>query len=226
MLDYVTILFLTIFFIGGFGALAILGFTAFFVGRSRMRSARATLYQLADMFDLVNHSSDGALPELRGKVNGVEVTVDVVYQMYARSGSSIKSSVRAWTRVRAKLPSMPPVHIRSRHQRINDQTRDDYSIRQMGNSPLDQKYEFAAADDITIDQALPIEIRDALIDANPPVHVSNGMVSWMQVKFVRDICLLQNAVLSCASVAAAFCAHPCNAREPASFSASQVLKSK
>lgn len=204
MFDCATILFITIFLVVLIGTFSVFVVVAIFVARSWMQSTRAAMNQLAERFDLVNHGAEGALPELRGSVEGVEIVVDVVYQNYARMGSPIKSSVRAWTRVQAQVPKELPLQIRSRHQQVDDQTNVDWQIRKTGNAAFDQKYELRMADNVAVDSALPIDAKDALIAANPPVHVSNGKATWTQVKFVRDFQLLQNAVLSCAHVAAAF----------------------
>ena len=197
-----TILFLAIFFSFACVSLGVLIGGGYFIIRWWLQSMRATSRQLEDKLGLVNHNTQGFFPDLRGKIEGVDVVVDVLYQRYARSGSSIKSSLRPWTRVQAQLPVPAQVQVRSRHQKLDEKI--EWPVRETGDPNFDQKYELFMAEDVALDIALPIAVREALMTANPPVHVVNNAALWTRVKIVRDAELLQNVILSCSRVAAAF----------------------
>ncbi len=181
-------------------ALLIILAAAYFMGRRRLQTTQATIRQLEETFGLVNHNPKGIYPNLRGQVDGMDVAVDVMFQEYSRSyGSS--TGKRPWTRVRAQLPQQPQVQVRARHQKIGETIA--WPARETGNPAFDQKYEIFIPEDTAMDEVLPPPAQEALMAADPPVHILNNVVLWTKAKTGHSPELLKNAVRSCARVAAA-----------------------
>lgn len=179
--------------------IAIVG-VAYFMGRRRLQVTRATVQQLEETFGLVNQNPKGVHPDLRGEVEGVEVAVDVMFQSYSRSYGAGPGK-RPWTRVRAQLPEPPQVQVRSRHQKYGKKI--EWPRRETGDPAFDQKYELFLPEGATLDIALPSAVREALMAADPPVHILNNVVLWTQAKTGHSPELVKNAVRSCARVASA-----------------------
>ena len=105
------------------------------------------------------------------------------------------------TRVRAQLPATPPLQVRSRHQKSRHQI--DWPSRATGDPAFDQKYELFIPEDAALDEVLPPPLKEALLTADPPVHILNNVVLWTQAKTVKDPKLLEKVVRSCVGVALA-----------------------
>lgn len=202
MIDLATVVFLGLFCFVCFMSLAVFVGGAFFYIRWRLKDNRATIAQVGEAFGLVDKAHERAFPELHGIVNGVDVVVDVVYQKYARAGTSMKQSLRAWTRVRAMLPAKSQIIVRSRDQRLDEKLLDSQlPVRQTGDPAFDHKFELFAPHDFDLDHFLPHALRLALLNANPSVHILSDSVCWMKVKYISEVELLKRAVNSCVSVA-------------------------
>ena len=171
------------------------------MGRRLTQRTGAVKQELKASFGLVDQNPEGIYYDLRGQVAGVNVVVDVTFQQYARSHGS-PTGKRPWTRVRAQLPLSPQVQVRPRHQTVDVETI--WPTRPTGDPAFDQQYELFMPDTAALDETLPPPVRDALLTADPPVHVLNDVVLWTRIKIVRDPELLKDAVCSCARLAAAF----------------------
>lgn len=171
----------------------------FFWAKRRSETVRAVNRQVEEELGLTNQSpnSKSSFPNLRGRLDGVEVTIDVYHQRYASSKSTTSS--RPWTRVRAQLSETPPFQLRKRNQRYADKI--DLPARKSGNTAFDEKYELFISEDVSLTKALPPALMDALIAAEPQVDILSKVVIWMQKGSVNDAELLKNAIKSCARVA-------------------------
>jgi len=152
---------------------------------------------MEETFGFTNNNPKGIYPDLRGYVDDIEVAIDVQFHYYAGGGTS----QRPWTRVRAQLPKTPPLQARSRHQKTSD--RIDWPPRETGDPAFDQKYELFVPADTVLEEALTPALKEALMMADPPVHILNNVVLWTKVKTVKDPKLLERVVRSCVSVASA-----------------------
>lgn len=187
-----------------FFILGILFFLLWKLGKKNAVKNKALIQTLEREFRLVNQDpkSKYGLPNLRGKIRGVEVAVDVYYQQYARSGQAGPGQ-RPWTRVRAILPSSYAsflVHPRGENFSVNPDDSLDWYKTKEGYPPFDQKYILFKAIDAPADETLPPAVRDALIAANPPVAVLGRVVSWMKRGTGHSPELIKNVVRSCADV--------------------------
>jgi hypothetical protein len=172
---------------------------AFIMSRRQQQSTKLTIQQLEETFGLVNQNPKGIYLDLGGEVEGLEVSVDVIFQYYSSSGPS--SSERPWTRVRAQLPEPPSIQVRSRHQKYGKKI--EWPLRKTDDPAFDQKYELFMPESSSIDEALPPLVRDALMAADPPVHILNNVVVWSKAKTGHSPELVKNAVWSCVRVASA-----------------------
>lgn len=136
----------------------------------------------------------GVYFELRGRLQRVEVVVDVMQQQMANHS-------RPWTRVRAQLTQPPPLQVRARTHKVADEP--PWPSVPSGNPAFDAKYELFLPEGVAVEEGLKTAVSAALLAADPPVHILNNVVLWTQVRVVRDATLLQHAVESCANVAAA-----------------------
>ena len=171
---------------------------AIFFGKRQTQKTKLTIQQLEETYGLVNQNPKGIYFDLRGEVDGIEVAVDVMFQSYSTSRGSGR---RPWTRVRAQLPEAPQIQVRSRHQKYGEKI--EWPKRETGNPTFDQKYDLFMPESASLDEALPPPVRDALIAADPPVHILNNVVLWSKAKTWHSPELFKNAVHSCVSVASA-----------------------
>lgn len=138
-------------------------------------------------------------PGLRGRLEGIEVEADVVTKSRSGPGDgSGTSRGRAYTRVRASLPIEPGCQVLCRKQPCD--TERGWPAHPTGNDDFDQVYEFFAPHTAV----LPKSVCDALLAAEIPVHVINRVVVWSHLRVVDDPAVLEKALRTCASVAAAF----------------------
>jgi len=188
-----------VFIVAILAVIVILG-ALFFWAKQHSQAIRAVNRQVEEELGLTNQSpnSKSSFPNLRGTLDGVEVTVDIYHQRYASSKST--ASTRPWTRVRAQLSQKPVLQVRKRNQRYSD--RIDLHARETGNPAFDQKYGLFMSEDVSLEKALPPTLMDTLIAADPQVDILSKVVIWMQKGSVSDANLLKNAVKSCVRVAA------------------------
>ncbi len=179
----------------------VIGLTYFLI-RWRFRGAKMTTRILEERFGLINHNKKGIFPDLRGNIEGIDVTVDVSYERYMPTSPGSRGRIRPWTRIRAELPVTTPVQVFARQLKHGETI--EWPTRLTGNATFDEIYELFIPEEADLETVLPITVRAALLAANPPIHIANNVAFWTQVKFVTDEALLINAVLSCARVAAAF----------------------
>ena len=172
---------------------------AIFFGKRQTQKTKLTIQQLEETYGLVNQNPKGIYMDLRGEVDGIEVAVDVMFQSYSRSGDG--HGQRPWTRVRAQLPEAPQIQVRSRHQKYG--SKIEWPKRETGNPAFDQKYELFMLETADLDEALPPRVLNALLTADPPVHILKNVVLWSKAKTGHSPELLKNAVQSCVNVASA-----------------------
>jgi hypothetical protein len=190
-----------------FGIALLLAITCFSIGhiRYRIQSKRATLEQLGDAIGLARHDN-GGLPVLRGKIDGLDVTIDVVYGSHIRPDTFHRLRVSSWIRIRAKLPVSRQIYVRCRKQELYAKTPDHlagWSVLETGDVQFDQQFETLVEDKATLSAALTAGQRNALLDAKS-VHVRNAAAEWLRLDMPGDIRELENAVMSCVRVAASF----------------------
>lgn len=179
------------------GLLVILG-VVYVLSQRWAGGMKTAARQLAATFGLVDHNPDGIYPDLRGEVEGVPVVVDVYFQSYATSRGT---SERPWTRVRADLPFPTSLQVRWRGQEVG--TEIVWPARPTGDAAFDEKYELFLLEGVPLAEALPDAAREALVAADPPVHILEDAVLWTRPRTTRDAQLLTNAVTSCVRVAKA-----------------------
>ena len=176
---------------------------AFIMGKRNTQKTKMAIQQLEETYGLVNQKPKGIYIDMNGEVDGIEVAVDVIFQSYASSGPS--NSQRPWTRIRAQLPDAPQIQVRSRHQKYGGKI--EWPEQESGDPVFDQKYILYIAEGASLDEALPPTVKDALIAADPPVHVLKSVVLWSKIKTGHSPELLTNAVKSCVNVASAIKQH-------------------
>ncbi len=172
---------------------------AIFFGRRHTQKNKLAIQQLEETYGLVSQNPKGIYFDLRGEVDGIEVAVDVMFQSYSRSGDG--QGRRPWTRVRAQLPQAPQIQVRSLHQKYGGKI--EWPERETGDPVFDQKYILYVPEGVSLDEAMPPSVKDALIAADPPVHVIKNVVLWSRAKTGHSPELLTNAVQSCVNVASA-----------------------
>jgi hypothetical protein len=99
------------------------------------------------------------------------------------------------------LPEQPSFQIRSRHQKSKEKM--DYPARKTGDPAFDAKYELFAPENADLDTTVPHMVREALMDADPPVHIMKNMVFWTEKGFNKKPAWLKQALGSCVQVAQA-----------------------
>ena len=186
---------------------AILFFFLWKMGKKTLAKNQILVDLLEEEFGFVNQDKKSAHPNLRGEVDGIKIAVDVFLQQYSRSGQAGPGN-RPWTRVRAQLPSQPKIQVHIRGQKYAENPDwATWSEQKIGYPPFDQKYVLFVAEDTNVEDALPPEVREALIAANPPISIVNKVVSWMKVDTGHSSELIRNIVRSCSNVASAIIEH-------------------
>ncbi|MCA9929907.1 MAG: hypothetical protein KC419_15595 [Anaerolineales bacterium] len=174
----------------------VLGFVAVKMSNKAKASWKAVEEQTGLFYE---HT--GIYPKLSGRLHGVDTAVDVITQQVA-SGSQYGSRSRAWTRVRAQLEDTPLIQVRVRQQQYD--VEQHWQPVKTGDAVFDEKFELFVAEHTPLEKALPQSVKEALLAADPPVHILNNVVLWTKLRVVRDPELLTKACESCAAVAAAF----------------------
>jgi hypothetical protein len=140
-------------------------------------------------------------PELQGRLDGSEVHADV-FTMQAGITAPGRSRSRGYTRVRAKLPREGAAQVLARAQTYGG-TRQ-WPARSTGDAAFDARYEVLAPPEADLNSVVPAAARAALLAAPVPVHITGGSVLFSQVRVLRDAARLEQALRTCAAVAAAF----------------------
>ena len=172
-------------------------------GKGRLEKVKELNILLERTFGLVSQEPEGVYPNLRGKVDGVKIAVDVYMQSYARSEQG--RGERPWMRVRAELPSQPNIQVQLRGQKYSNipSKATGWIEKKEGYPPFDQKHTLFIKEGTSSEEALSPAVREALIAANPPVAILGKVVSWMKKGTEHSPELIRDAVYSCSSVASA-----------------------
>ena len=154
---------------------------------------------------------DGVRPRMFGTVHGIEITVDMPTQphLHVRPERFYRTRM-PWTRVVAMLPRGPEaplqVHVRPRGRTFGQKPL--FRTTAFEDEELDRRYEVFADTRSALDEALRPEVRDALRQAEPAVHLYPDRVVWARAWVARDAEQLTGAIRSCAAVAAALASAP------------------
>ena len=187
---------------GTCGLVALVVFAALVVVALRWSKKSAAAWQEAAQRTGLTITKQN-FPELHGRLDGVEVAADVFLQQAGVTGAG-RSRSRGYTRVRAQLPAglKEKMQVRSRRQRYGGET--GLPPRTTGDAAFDAQYELYAPAGADLAALLPVEARAALRAAPLPVHIVGGAVLWCKLRVVRDAAELEQALRTCAGIAAAF----------------------
>ncbi|MEM7331843.1 MAG: hypothetical protein AAF490_07115 [Chloroflexota bacterium] len=172
----------------------------------RQRHIKRAWQQVADQFGMLNHKPDAIYPQYHGRFNRVDVGLDVIYQdiVLTRSdsttGISRTKTKRPWTRVFADLEAPPGFELRSRRQKVEDASQ--YLAQATGDKQFDEMYELFLPRNTAVSDILTPQLKQTLLEANTPIHIYKQKVFWSKVRLVTDTVLLENALQTCAAVAA------------------------
>lgn len=172
---------------------------AFYFSRRWLQDIKVAVNEVEKEFGFVNLAPSGIYPNLRGRVDGIEVFVDVIFQHYMWSSGA--SGKRPFTRVRAPLMKPHRMQICSRHQRCEGSISDP--AHQTGDEAFDARYLVYSSDLASLEEELPAKVRSVFATLDPPVHLMKNSILWGQTGVIRDGKLLRSAILSCARAAAA-----------------------
>ncbi len=187
--------------LGACGFIMLLFVVLAIVAKKMNAGMKQSWNRVAERLGMSNLKPDQVYPEYHGRLDRVDIVLDVIQQKYTNMNAASGTAERPWTRVRAILEETLNFEIRSRHQK--DPRERKYPLRPTNDAQFEAKYELFAPENVTLDKILTPRLKEALLAADPPVHIANGYVFWLQIRIVRDANLLERALRSCVRVAAA-----------------------
>ena len=174
--------------------------------RKSVQKTRAVVEELAQRLGLEDHNPQGFFPDLRGEIDGIKVIIDTHYQLHARAGSSMKSSLRPWMRVRAELPVAAQCEVRSRGQKMKDPSA--WPAQNTGDAEFDTQFEVFAPNEVELDRVLPADVRQCLMGLDLPLHIMPNFTMWVRYKMVNDADFVERVVRASVRLAQACRALP------------------
>lgn len=175
------------------GFVFVLALAGVFYARHLSRRLKAVRAAVIERYGLADKAPNGLLPDLQGSVAGHDVRVDVVQLHYRSSADS--STQRPWTRVRVDLrePTELVVVPRSSAEQQGLVT---------GDAAFDRAYSVSGPEE-ALRRHLTASQRQAWLALQQPMRLDEGVLTWMQLKHVRNPEVLIGAIEECLRVARA-----------------------
>jgi hypothetical protein len=106
--------------LGTLGGVLLLWGVAWAVGKFFLPDFPRQWAQVAEELGLDNRSPEGIYPDWRGRIDRVNVAVDVIFQAYA---SAAANTERPWLRARAMLDREPAFQLHNRKLQVDGRSR-------------------------------------------------------------------------------------------------------
>ena len=184
--------------LGTIGAILLLWGAAWLVGKFFLPDFPRQWAQVAEELGLDNRRPEGIHPDWRGRIDRVNVAVDVIFQAYA---STRANTERPWLRARAMLDREPSCQLHNRKLQVKEMP--PWGERPSGDPDLDARYRFFAPEGVPLDQLLPPPARALLREAPVPIHIIGRIVLWTEKGFNIKPERVKAGVRTCVAVAAA-----------------------
>jgi hypothetical protein len=184
--------------LGTLGGVLLLWGAAWAVGKFFLPDFPRQWAQVAEELGLDNRSPEGIYPDWRGRIDRVNVAVDVIFQAYASAGAN---TARPWLRARAMLDAEPAFQLHARKLKVDE--KPPWGERPSGDPAFDARYRLFAAEGTPLDQLLPPAARTALLEAPLPIQIIGRVVLWTEKGFNIKPERVKTGVHTCVAVAAA-----------------------